>query len=136
MKHSCPPRRSSVLLDKAGFFGQRNEFHRRNLALSRIVPARWRFKAGDCAILQVDKRMKGKLQPSLCQSLSQIAFQIEAMTRLAQHARTVYLQLAALLRQLHRRLRLSQYVLQFLLLMARQRAANGDRKSTRLNSSH
>src|SRR3546814_7907145 len=69
--------------------------------------------------------MKGKLQPSLCQSLSQIAFQIEAMTRLAQHARTVYLQLAALLRQLHRRLRLSQYVLQFLLLMARQRAANG-----------
>src|SRR3546814_271967 len=69
--------------------------------------------------------MKGKLQPSLCQSLPQIAFQIEAMTRLAQHARTVYLQLAALLRQLHRRLRLSQYVLQFLLLMARQRAANG-----------
>src|SRR3546814_8027541 len=76
-------------------------------------------------MLQVDKRMKGKLQPSLCQSLSQISFQIEAMTRLAQHARTVYLQLAALLRQLHRRLRLSQYVLQFLLLMARQRAANG-----------
>src|SRR3546814_8250293 len=103
--------------------------------------------------------MKGKLQPSLCQGLSQIAFQIEAMTRLAQHARTVYLQLAALLRQLHRRLRPSQYVLQFLLLMARQRAANGaidadlkigeaarggkgavdaleDRKSTRLNPSH
>src|SRR3546814_10138890 len=53
-----------------------------------------------------------------------IAFQIEAMARLTQHARTVYLQLAALLCELHRRLRLPQHVLQFFLLMARQRAAN------------
>src|SRR3546814_20574082 len=68
--------------------------------------------------------MEGKLQPSLCQSLTQIAFQIEAMARLTQHARTVYLQLAALLCELHRRLRLPQHVLQFFLLMARQRAAN------------
>jgi hypothetical protein len=63
------------LVDQAGLFGDRNEFHRRDHAALGVAPSQQRLAGGDLLILEIEHGLVEKLETAVGDRLTQLKFQ-------------------------------------------------------------
>ena len=83
----APQHQPADRVDQAGFFRDRNEFHRRNHAAIRVRPAYQRLEAGDAPGLEIDQRLVMRLQDIVLDRRAQIDFDAAARLRTGVHFR-------------------------------------------------
>ena len=98
--------------DQPRLLGQRNERERREHPARGMIPAHERLDAGDLARLQQDDRLIEQRELVAVDRVAQIGLELEPLHRLGVHARFVaaVLSLPALLRDVHRHVRVAQQV--------------------------
>src|SRR5690606_15700854 len=126
--------------DERRLLGQRNELRGRDVAVSGQPPAQQRFGAHDAATAQVDLRLIEHHQLVALERTAKFALEHQPLDRGRVHFRRVEREAVAavLLRVIHRGVRVADQVDDVLRVLRTEgdTYAGGDRKSTRLNSSH